>query len=247
LKSLKIKFTKNRPWLTKDASSTPKPTSKLMPDWYKKFDRFAVNPVTGDYWKSPQDGGKIPTWKACPALFDGMITGYVYRTPCDIEFYEDTNGKIACKVLDEKNKDFVGPRPPMPGFITPPGYRDEHFAWWADWAVEVPEGYSVLYISPMNRYDLPFITTSGLIDNDKVNLPGTMPFFIAKGWTGILPAGTPYAQLIPFKREDWESEIDDSISYEKMVANNMKNSEKYRVPDGGVYIKSVWTRRKYDQ
>lgn len=242
-----IKFIKNRPWLTKKSDSVPQPTSKVIPEWYRKADRFAINPYTQDYWVSPQDGGKIPTWKACPAVFDLMMTGYVYRTPCDIEFYEDDNGVIACRVLDQMNKDFVGFRPPMPGFVTPPGFRDEHFAWWADWAVEVPEGYSVLYTSPLNRFDLPFLTTSGIIDNDKVNLPGTMPFFIAKGWTGVLPAGTPYAQLIPFKREDWVSKIDDTVKYEAMVKANMDNSIKYRVPDGGVYQKSVWSRRKYEQ
>jgi hypothetical protein len=176
-----------------------------------------------------------------------MITGYVFRTPCDIEFYEDSSGVIACRVTDQINKDFVSFRPPMPGFVTPPGFRDEHFAWWSDWAVKVPEGYSVLYTTPLNRFDLPFITTAGIIDNDKVNLPGTIPFFLVKGWTGVLPAGTPYAQLIPFKREDWSSVVDDTFQYEAMAKANNDNSAKYRIPDGGVYQKNVWTRRKYDQ
>lgn len=95
----------------------------------------------------------------------------------------------------------------MPQFIHPQGYYQEHFAWYPDWAVELPEGYSALYTHPLNRFDLPFFMTIGIIDNDKVNLPGTMPFFIAKGFEGTIPAGTPYAQIIPFKREDWKSEI----------------------------------------
>jgi hypothetical protein len=93
---------------------------------------------------------------------------------------------------------------------------------------------------------LPFITTSGIIDNDKVNLPGTMPFYVVKGFTGILPAGTPYAQLLPFKRENWVSEHVDSVGYEEMMIKNQENSDKYRRPDGGIYQKEVWERRIYE-
>ena len=240
-----IKFVRNRGWLTSDSQSMPKPTIKTIPDWYRKADRFAIDPRTQKAWEMPDGSGKIPTWKACPAIFDIMGTGYVYRTPCDVEFFEDEHGEIQCKVLDELNKDFVGDRPPMAQFESPLGYHSKHFAWWADWAVEVPEGYSVLYTQPFNRFELPFLTTSGIIDNDHVHLPGTMPFFVAKGFTGIIPAGTPYAQMLPFKREDWDSEVDVSIQYEDMARKNQENSDKYRKPDGGIYQREVWERRTY--
>lgn len=241
----KIRFVINRPWLNKDSASVPGPTIKTIPEWYRKADRFAVNPHTKEPWVNPQDGGKVPTWKACPAVFDIMGTGYVYKTPCDIEVYEE-NGQIQIKVTDPNNRDFVGDRPPMAQFVHPQGYHEKHFAWWADWAVILPEGYSALYTQPFNRFELPFLTTSGIIDNDKVHLPGTMPFFIAKGFTGVIPAGTPYAQILPFKRENWESEVVTDLTYDQMVRNNMENSEKYRVPNGGVYQKEVWTRRVYE-
>jgi hypothetical protein len=133
----------------------------------------------------------------------------------------------------------------MPQFPHPRAYHAKHFAWWADWAVELPEGYSALYTHPLNRFELPFLTTSGIVDNDKVHLPGTMPFFWLKGVRGILPAGTPYAQIIPFKREHWESEVHVSSDTEAMIAKNKANSAKYRKPDGGVYQREVWERRKY--
>lgn len=72
-----------------------------------------------------------------------------------------------------------------------------------------------------------------------------MPFFLLKGVSGILPAGTPYAQIIPFKREHWESEIDVSLDTEQIIAKNKENSAQYRKPDGGVYQREVWERRKY--
>jgi len=239
----KIKFISNRPWLGKEGPSTPQPVLKTLPEWYTSADRFAKMP-SGEPYIGP-DAGKIPTWKSCPALYDVMGTGYVERIPCDLEFYYNDFGVISVKVLNSRDQNFVGTRSPMPQFQVPHGYDENHFAWWSEWGVELPKGYSALYTQPLNRYELPFMTTNGIIDNDKVNMPGTIPFFVKKGWTGIIEAGTPYMQLIPFKRENWDSEIvieDSSKIYQK----NVDNSTKYRKPNGGVYQKDVWERRRYD-
>jgi hypothetical protein len=52
-------------------------------------------------------------------------------------------------------------------------------------------------------------------------------------------------QLIPFKREDWKSET-EVIGMKDIYERQMKNSMKYRKPDGGIYQKEVWSRRKYE-
>jgi hypothetical protein len=238
-----IHFTSNKDFLKENSNSCPKSTAKSIPKWYKDADIFAINPQTNTPWINPNDGGKVPTWKACPAILDVMSTGYVLRTPCDIEFYYDNN-RISARVLEEENKNFIDMRHPLPQFITPMGYDENHFSWNVDWGISVSEGYSVLYTHPMNRFDLPFISTSGIVDNDKVHLSGSLPFFLFKGWTGILPAGTPYSQLVPFKRENWDSEI--LIENTKNIPmKNYLNSLKYRVKNGGVYKNNIWERRLY--
>lgn len=242
----KIRFVKNRPWLTEQSASRPGPIIKTLPDWYRQADRFDMDPLTGKPLEAPDGSGKYPTFKACPAVFDVMGSGYAYKTPCDIEFFEDAAGDIHARVLDAQYKDFLQDRFPMPQFFHPRGYHEKHFAWWADWALELPEGYSALYTQPFNRFELPFLTTSGIVDNDKVHLPGTMPFFVHRGFTGTLPAGTPYAQIIPFKREHWKSEIDASLTFQELKAKNLENAAKYRRPDGGIYLNEVWERRKYE-
>lgn len=240
----KISFIANRPFLKKEDEFVPSPILKYIPEWFRKADRFAKNPHTGEFWIGP-DQGKIPTWKACPALFDIMGTGYTLVTPCDIEFYINDYGKIDAKINDRNHLDFCVSRLPMPQFEHPHGFYQDHFAWFPEWAVKAPDGYSVLYSTPFNRYDLPFMTVSGIIDNDKVNLPGSMPFFIRDGWTGILPAGTPYVQLLPFKREDWKADLIFE-EHHIMMKKNMENSKKYRVPNGGVYKNEVWSKRTYE-
>jgi hypothetical protein len=241
----KIRFVANQPWLNKDSASRPGPIIKTLPDWYSRAEWFVQNPATGKPAEAPDGGGKMPTWKACPAVLDILGTGYTYKTPCDIEFNEDAAGNIQARVLDSQHRNFLQDREPMPQFFHPRGYHQKHFAWWADWAVELPDGYSALYTHPLNRFELPFLTTSGIVDNDKVHLPGTMPFFLLKGVRGILPAGTPYAQIIPFKREHWESEVDVSLTAEEISAKKKDNVAKYRKPDGGIYQREVWERRKY--
>jgi hypothetical protein len=251
-----VSFKSYRPWLNKSSASVPVPTQDVIPKWYKDADRFAKNPVTGEYYKAPKnicpfpkegttdDYGKIPTWKACPAIMDAFTTGYVLKTPCDITFFKNAQGNIDVKITDPRYQDFCGKRSPMDQFEHPVGYYKEHFAWYPDWGVELPEGYSALFMTPMNRFDLPFINTTGVVDVDKVHLLGTFPFFIIEGWEGTIPAGTPYIQFLPFKREDWSHDIEfqpHSQIYDKMV----KNMEFYRQPDGGIYKNKVWSRRKY--
>lgn len=241
----KIRFVANRPWLTEDSPSRPGPIIKALPDWYRQADRYAMNPATGEPWQLPDGGGKVPTFKACPAFYDVMGSGFAYKTPCDIEFFEEPAGIIRARVLDSRHEQILEERPPLDRFPPPQGYHARHFAWWPDWAVELPAGYSALYTQPFNRFELPFWTAGGIIDNDRVKLPGTMPFFFLKGVTGILPAGTPYAQIFPFKREHWTSDFDLSLDQPAMSAKNKANSAKYRQPDGGVYVRDVWERRHY--
>lgn len=251
----KIIFRSFRPWLNKQSFSVPSNTHSVMPKWYKDADRFAKMP-SGEYYKAPKgicpfpkegtadDYGKIPTWKACPAIMDAFATGYVLKTPCDIKFFKNKYGKIDVEISDQKYKDFVSKRDPMPQFQHPRGYYKEHFAWYPDWGVEVPEGYSCIYMTPMNRFDLPFLNTTGIVDNDKVHLSGTFPFFIIDGYEGTIPAGTPYMQILPFQRENWQSET-EILNQNEIYGKMTDNMKKYRVPDGGVYIKNVWTRREY--
>ncbi len=239
----KILFTSNRYYLTADSPSCPKPIGRTLPSWYKEASVYIQDPTTNQPWTNPEDGGKIPNWKACAPLLDAMSSGYCLRTPCDIEFFANDK-RITFKILDKNSQDFVSERAEMADFMTPMGYDKHHFAWWVDWGISLPEGYSVLYTQPMNRYELPFISTSAVVDNDSVNLMGQVPFFILKGWEGVLPAGTPYLQVFPFQRENWESElaIEDP---KKIYDKNIKNAEKYRIPGGGVYRNQVWKKRLY--
>ena len=242
MKSNLISFLANRHWLNKDGQFNPKPASRLIPKWYAVADRFFKNEK--NEYLIDQDGGKIPTWKSCPALLDAFTSGYILTTPCDILFYKDDKNKICIKIDDKNYEDFCVIRNPIGEFSNPKGYYKESFAWMSDWGIETPSGYSCLYITPANRFDLPFINTVGIIDTDKVSLPGSLPFFLIEGWTGLLPAGTPYVQVIPFKREDWHSDIKIDKAGD-IYARIRENRKTFRIPNGGVYLNKFWEKRDY--
>lgn len=218
----------------------PQPTSRNIPKWWQEADLYIKdnfgNPVT------TYNDAKAATYKACPAMLDTFTTGYVLRTPCDIEFYEKRGRKKA--KLPVGFEEFVGEREVMDGFQTPTGYSPRHFHWYANWAPQLPEGYSSLYIPPINHFDLPFITVGGIIDSDKVFNAGLIPFFLKEDFVGVIPAGTPILQIIPFRREDWEMQ---EIYYPmgEIYKKHQESSETFRTKEGGVYKRLFWSKRKY--
>jgi hypothetical protein len=118
-------FKPYKAWLNKNSTTFPVPTQKEIPGWYKDADRFFKMP-NGEYYKAskevcpfPKEGttddyGKIPTWKACPAIMDAFSTGYVFRTPCDLTFTKNSSGYLDVKVENPMYTEFCVPRPPMP-------------------------------------------------------------------------------------------------------------------------------------
>ena len=250
--SLVAKFRSYRPWLNKEDISVPVPTQKEIPDWYKDADRFAKMP-NGEYYKAtkevcpfPKEGttddyGKIPTWKACPAIMDAFATGYVFKTPCDLIFAKNAQGIINVTINDARYKDFCTQRPPMPQFEHPKGYYSYHFAWSSPWGLELPEGYSALFMTPMNRFDLPFTTLSGIVDSDMTMARGNLPFFLKSGFEGIIPVGTPIYQVMPFKRENWQSEHDKSIT-DIAIKNEFDTTRRAF----GWYKNFKWNRKSYE-
>ena len=238
----KIIFTSSVPGTKAEKNLIPAPSSQNIPEWFQKANRYAKDPSTDKYWLD-ENGGKYSTWKGCPVLADMLSTGYLLKTPCDIKFYLN-KGDIDVEINDKDKKYFCTKRNPMYQFVHPNGYYETHFAWTPNWAIKLPEGYSALYTMPLNRFDLPFLMTTGIVDNDKISGSGSIPFFLVKGFEGTIPAGTPYAQIIPFKRENWESEI--VIQGDEIIKENiMKNYELTRIKDGGYYRKNIWSKRTY--
>jgi hypothetical protein len=108
------------------------------------------------------------------------------------------------------------------------------------WSIKTPNGYSSLFTHPINRIDLPFYTLGGIVDTDKWGEAGNHPFVFKNGWEGIIPKGTPYAQIIPFKRDNWESIIKPELH-----GYHEKNIRKRDSILRGWYKKNAWSTKRY--
>ena len=79
------------------------------------------------------------------------------------------------------------------------------------WRIETPPGYSCLIQPPYFHFEKRFTLWPGIVDTDTIdvpwsNWPGHMN--IPKGESVKVQPGTPLMQVFPFKREDWEMEIE---------------------------------------
>lgn len=188
------------------ADSAPVSASECIPEWYKKLPRY-VN--SSD---KPIKSLGIKDLKTCVPFRDAMITGYMILLPCDIEVCVAANGDIDIfhnpllmfKVVEKRGRLTEGYQ--GFGMPNPVGTIPTLFAWGALFGIGTDKQDSVLVTHPLNRYDLPFVTTSGVIDSGYFKASGNIPFFIKEGFSGVIPKGTPIAQVIPFRRENWVSQ-----------------------------------------
>ena len=242
----KIKFHSARMYNSNDLTNKPMPSKSSFPDWWKNASLFFKD-LDGNFFEIENSDSnsrkeRALGFKACPALLDGFSVGYVLRTPTDIMFVQHNNEPFV--IIDPAYKDFCAEREAIADFVVPNGYHSKHFHWWPNWGFETPDGYSALVLNPINRYDLPFITTTGIIDSDRYTSSGLMPFFLKEGFSGLVPKGTPFAQIVPIKRESWESEY--IYHDEKSIMSRFeKTADTYRKPFGGIYKRSTWIKKEY--
>jgi hypothetical protein len=67
-----------------------------------------------------------------------------------------------------------------------------------------------------------------------------MPFFIKEGFSGVIPKGTPFAQLIPVKRENWLGVYDPAYIPDVFKQGREVNETK------AWYKKKIWEKKHYD-
>jgi hypothetical protein len=213
----------------------PIPIRNCLPDWYKKADRF----IGGNF--DINSAGPNSDLASCVPFLDSLTFGYAITTFSDILVINHGTtsefkwlGNLTPLSMRADN---VAPTVPRPA-----GYHSTHFAWNNVVGFKLPKGYSALVSHPLNRFDLPFTTLSGIIDADSPIGGGNIPFFIRNDFEGLIPKGTPIAQVIPFKRDNWKRE-----------QPNPEYSESARVFNGkarsilqGFYKKTAWNKKSFE-
>jgi hypothetical protein len=259
-----IKFHSYHPSNNTTKDYRPEPVKDNIPQWFLDKEKFKKN-QDGTYqlYKYGDKIHRMPTWKSCPAMLDIFMSGYYLFTPCDIMvkpndgsiqegLHHHQRGKSMIE-YDEKWKDcgparaFCDYRGIEDGLPHPDGYSPYTLVWRPTWWFEVPKGYTVFFTHPINIQDLPFKTISGFSDAaTKYLVSGNYPFYIKDGWYGTIPAGTPYAQVIPIKNESWSSEIID-YTVDEMTQIRKEKYDNYVVGNSITrYKENDWLNKHYE-
>jgi hypothetical protein len=172
------------------------------------------------------------TYKKCVPLLDGLSAGYIIPLWSDV-MVEQENGfpliywKTEANIFEMHGKS-------SREIPAPTGYDQVVYKYVNTWIPQTPKGYSCLVVSPLGYNDLPFKAVPAIVDTDKSTLELVFPMWVKEGFEGIVEKGTPMVQIIPFKRDNWEStfnhyENDDfKIIQEKnfdgtMISHYLKN------------------------
>lgn len=213
---------------------------KFIPEWYKKAETHfsSEEDLAIEEGTQKMNAGL----KTCVPFLDAMLSGYALVMPFDIYVGKTEDGDLDIKWNAPQGwENFIEERPRGSGSTMPrpAGHAPNHLVWSGRWGIKVPKGYSVLVTHPLNRQDLPFTTSSAIMDSDKFFGNGNVPFFIKEDFIGVIEKGTPFAQIIPIKRKRWKmihnSALKDSLQRQ---GNDVRKKE-------GTYKKKYWTRKEY--
>jgi hypothetical protein len=210
----------------------PKPASKLIPDWYKNIESY-VNKQR----KPMGNGTTSATIKRCMPVFDAITAGYIIESPADIfvsikdggQWFEWADfGLITFHPIEQAPE-----HPVKNGFPYP--------KWNNFWSIKTPKGYSTLFVQPFHR-ESTFTILPGIVDTDTYTAPVNFPFVINDPtFEGLIPKGTPIAQVIPFKREAWTMELGDKKDLEAQAKVTKKLQSKFF----DRYKSMFWTKKEY--
>ena len=219
---------------------SPDPSSSNIPSWYKSLTRFfdRDNNPTESLTMDKPHGARL-TIKTCMPFLDSLTSGYLLKLWCDINIRHEEAGPVIewASVVDPlvvRDSGTVLDTPVLDGFLP------MTTVWFCPWGFKTPPGYSLLITHPFNRWDLPFITSSGIVDSDSFYAPGNIPFSLSRNFTGVIKQGTPIAQIIPIKRESWQAVSNQSIQTE----GNLKATKLRNFLYGG-YKAVMWHKKQY--
>ena len=212
----------------------PDLAKKFLPDWYKKAE---ISYIDGD--KTDEPG-----LKTCVPFLDSLLSGYMLATWTNIYVKKLDDGSLDIHWDADATSEPFGVRHENSGrtMPRPAGHRPEHLAWSPKWGIKSPKGWSTLVTHPLNRWDLPFTTTSGIMDSDKINTSGNIPFFLKDDFEGVIPKGTPFAQLIPIKRAEWTAAVYDPALRDVIP----ETGNKIRGVKRGYYRDNMWVKKVYN-
>jgi len=210
----------------------PTPAARALPDWFRAMPSDVAAPSLG--------GEAVRTFKHCPPMIDAMSAGIIMPLVTDLVIADNqVSWDWDPPILDDARISRAPVGLHVPEQTTGAPFKTASNAvikFLNFWTLEAPKGWSLLFTHPINREDLPFRTLTGLVDCDLftdgyVHFPA---IWTDADFSGVLPRGTPVAQVIPVPRDAPTLEI-GQMSPDQIARN--RATQEALSSDRGVYRK----------
>jgi hypothetical protein len=219
----------------------PYPAVKQLPKWFtdaEPYENLLGYPNDGKL--HVRNRASNATFKKCVPLLDSLSSGYIIPLWADVIVERENNiPEIYWKTA---NNVFMIHGQSSREITAPTGYDQIVYKYNNCWIPQTPKGYSCLIISPLGHNDLPFRAIPAVVDTDRSTLELVFPMWIKSGFEGIVEKGTPLIQIIPFKRDDWESSFD---YYEDGEYDNVISQKNFSSVIAGHYLKNHHSKKKF--
>lgn len=240
-----IKFSAHKEIL-ENKVSLPEPIKYNLPDWYKKLEH------------TPDS----KTIKGCVPFLESLINGYVLKTFSDFrikhniveggerytqQIHPRSRVKLGEGFFGQVNLNFSDDFHDIKQVKGSPMLKKNNMLpihkILNPFHIKTPPGYSCLFLPPMNNTDDRFSIIPGIVNTDtfkpKVNFPIVINGDKYPYLDEIIKAGTPYVQIIPFKRDDWKMSITEATD-EDLHINEKEMTFKEKVIHT---YRSLWWRK----
>jgi hypothetical protein len=224
----------------------PVPTKVNIPTWYKDL-KHAI---------------ELPTIKGCVPFLETLTTGYLLKIPQDIKIYFNVinpqtnqpdvflkiNNRTSGEIAMAYGLNFIQPgelgHPPRQLEGCPYINTNKNLSFVKiinPWIIKTPPGYSCLFLPPLNNTDDRFFIIPGIVHTDQFPVEVNFPIVINGDkyptLETVLERGTPYVQVIPFKRESWKMKITSLDIKEKRKGILLQSLSMFNV-----YKKIFWDK-----
>lgn len=233
-----------------DEEFYPKPAKNNIPEWYKSMPSYAPdhkNMLEEDRQYLLTQSGIYgpPTVKKCMPVFDSMTAGYQIVTHSDfLVFGKPDDPHPWYRWSDNDTVIDFHEVFQVDGYPVKPEERGRRVGRYRNpWSIVTPKGYSCLFVPPMHT-DTPLRIIPAIVDTDTYHGSVQLPFFFTDpGFRDVVPAGTPIAQVIPFKRDVFTHTVtkDDPNNSVMEKTGKLIRSRFYHV-----YKNLLWSKKQYN-
>ena len=213
-----------------------KPAKYFLPQWFKGMKDFVeVDAVheknKPNYFAKKGDTAKkhtSGTVKRCPAIVDLITEGFIipmwsdFLIQRDMETFEWDNKNFQYGIEFHSKEQIKGWNLKKTDF--PEGIKFTN-----PWRIYTPKGYSVMFMTPTYQFEKRFTVLPGIVETDSyhhINFPSI--WHTTKD--AVIERGTPFIQVIPFKRDEWNLNISqmNDLDYKNEETEKTALSTKFK-------------------